>query len=374
MKKLLCISAALILALGAYAQRPKPEYDLYYEYYFENREFDYKVDAPVYSGTINALALTPSVGLGFMQGDTTAHHRLSLGVDIRRDMGGSRKRYIDELSLYYDGHLRLKNGALFEGIIGVFPRHFCEGEYSRAFFSDSLRFADRNLEGTLIKYKTRNFYGELGADWMGRRETFIKERFMIFSAGNYSLQDWITLGWAGTFYHYAGSEMAPGVVDNHLLNPYVKINLFEKGPRRYLKLKFGLMGSYQRDREREAKANIKLGYEAVLSAKFKSLSFENSIFTGSGFQYLYNGKDLGGNKYGNNLYFGSPFYAYRVYDMIEAAWTPRLGKSLSLSIKSSFHFCQDGYIGNSQMLVFIVNLESRRSSRWLKGKIGDIEL
>ena len=372
MKKLLSISAAAILGFCAYAQSPKPEYNLYYEYYFENREFDYKVDAPVYSGTINAVAFSPSAGLSFMQ-DDDIHHRLSLGIDIRRDMGGRNKRYMDELTVYYDGHVRLKKDAVFEGIIGIFPRRFSEGEYSRAFFSDSLRFTDRNLEGALLKYKTKDFYAELGADWMGRRDTFIKERFMIFSAGDYRLRDWIGIGWSGTFYHYAGSEMAPGVVDNHLFNPYVKINLFEKGKRRFLKLKFGLMVSYQRDREREAQANIKLGYESVLSGRFKSFSLENTLFAGRGFQYLYNAEDLGGNKYGNNLYFGSPFYSYKVYDMLEAAWTPRLGRSISLSIKARFHFCQDGYIGNTQMLGFIFDLESRRSSRWPDGRIGDVD-
>jgi hypothetical protein len=173
MKKLISISAAVVLGFCAYAQSPKPEYNLYYEYYFENREFDYKVDAPVYSGTINAVAFSPSAGLSFMQGDDI-HHRLSLGIDIRRDMGGRNKRYMDELTVYYDGHAHLKNGAMFEGIIGIFPRRFSEGEYSRAFFSDSLRFTDRNLEGALLKYKTKDFYAELGADWMGRRDTFIK--------------------------------------------------------------------------------------------------------------------------------------------------------------------------------------------------------
>lgn len=368
MKKLLLLIASCFATTLALAQETRFEYNAYYEYYFENREFDYPAPGPMSSGTINGVSLTPSIGLGIKQSEDI-YHRLSLGVDIRRNMGGSKARYLDEVTIFYDGHVRLPDGARFEGSIGVFPRHFCEGEYGRAFFSDSLRFVDRNLEGVLLKYKTDKFYAELGADWMGRKEDFVKERFMIFSAGSYSLSRHLSLGWAGTFYHYAGSVAAPGVVDNNLLNPYIKIGLIERSARKYLRLKVGLLGTYQWDREREPKAGIKLGTEVVLTGKCRSLSFENSFFSGSNFQYLYSNKDLGGNKYGNMLYFGSPFYGLGIYNMAEFAWTPRLGRSLYFSLKARFHFSQDGFLGNSQMLGFIFNFDRTRHPHHGEGRV-----
>lgn len=368
MKKVLLLALTLFPALAP-AQTPKLEYNVYYRYYFENREFDYKLDSPVNSGTINALLLTPSVGLSVFQ-SPRVNHRLAFGADIRRDMGGRNGRFIDELSIYYDAHVRLDNGAMFEGSMGVFPRRFCEGEYSRAFFSDSLRFADSNLEGALLKYRSLRFYAELGADWMGQRGRFIKERFMILTAGHWDAAPWLRLGWSGTFYHYAGSETAPGVVDNNLLNPYLKFNFAEASRFQELSLKLGIMGSYQWDREREASQSIKLGGEAVFRASKWNVSLQNSAFYGKGFQYLYEKQDLGGNKYGNMLYFGSPFYAYDFYDRLEAAWTPKIWRGIFLCLKASFHFCGEGYIGNSQTLGLVFDLDNIRHPDWGAGRSG----
>ena len=381
LKKLLLISVLALMSTNSFAQlRQNPvkfEYDSYYEYFFENREFDYGVQSPIVSSTINAVALTPTVGLSFYQ-DRNVHHRLSLGMDIRKDMGsGPDRRYLDEVTLNYDGHLALRDGSVFEGIIGVFPRHFSEGEYGQAFFSDSTRFADRNLEGVLLKYRSNKFYAELGADWMGQKDTLRKERFMIFSALLWEPLDWLDLGFAGTFYHYAGSVQAPGVVDNNLIEPYVRFDVAKYCRMQELSFKLGVPAIYQWDRKREASQTIKAGTEAVLTAKKWNVSFTNSFFRGDGFQYLYENKDLGGNKYGSNLYFGSRFYGYGIYDCAEVAWTPRLGRSLSLAIRARFHlkadydFSSAGYIGNTQTLSFIFDLDRLRHPKWGAGRIGE---
>ena len=375
MKKLFITIALALLAASAIAQhRGNPvqfEYDTYYQYYFENREFDYKVASPTHSSTINGIALTPSIGMSFFDG-RNVNHRLTLGIDVRKSMGSGRGgRYLDEVTAHYDGHLALKDGSPFEGIIGVFPRHFCEGEYGQAFFSDSTLFADRNLEGTLLKYRSHKFYAELGADWMGQKDSLRKERFMIISALQWRPKDWFQLGFAGTFYHYAGSIVAPGVVDNNLINPYVRFDLAKITPLSELSLKLGLMGTYQWDRKREESQTIKAGFEGVFKARLKSLSLTNTFFSGDDFQYLYDNKDLGGYKYGRNLYFGNRFYGYSLYDCAELAWTPRLGRTLSLAIKARFHFCEQGYIGNTQTLSFIFDLDRLRHPNWGAGRIGE---
>lgn len=373
-KVLLTFLLALVAVLAPAQRRGNPvqfEYNTYYQYYFENREFDYGVQSPTASSTINGIALTPSVGLSFFDGNNV-NHRLTLGVDIRKDMGSGRgHRYLDEVSVHYDGHLALKDGSLFEGIIGVFPRHFCEGEYGQAFFSDSTLFADRNLEGVLLKYRSRKFYAELGADWMGQKDSLRKERFMIISALQWRPLNWFQLGFAGTFYHYAGSVVAPGVVDNNLINPYVRFDMAKAAGMQELSLKLGLMGTYQWDRKREASQTITAGFEGEFKAQKWNISLVNTFFSGNGFQYLYENKDLGGFKYGSNLYFGNRFYGFGVYDCAELAWTPRLGRSLSLGIRARFHFCEQGYIGNTQTLSFIFDLDRLRHPNWGAGRIGE---
>ena len=375
MKKLfLTFLLALVAALAFAQRRSNPvqfEYDTYYQYFFENREFDYSVPSLTASSTINGLVLTPSVGLSFFDGNNV-NHRLTLGIDVRKDMGSGRgRRYLDEVTAHYDGHLALKDGSLFEGIIGVFPRHFCEGEYGQAFFSDSTLFADRNLEGVLLKYRAQKFYAELGADWMGQKDSLRKERFMIISALQWRPADWLQLGFAGTFYHYAGSVVAPGVVDNNLINPYVRFDLAKQTGMQELSLKLGLMGMYQWDRKREPAQTIKAGFEGIFKAQKWNVSLVNTFFSGDGFQYLYENKDLGGFKYGSNLYFGNRFYGYSLYDCAEVAWTPRLGRSISLAIRARFHFCEQGFIGNTQTLSFVFDLDRIRHPKWGAGRIGE---
>ena len=136
-------------------------------------------------------------------------------------------------------------------------------------------------------------------------------------------------------------------------------------------LKLGLMGTYQWDRKREESQTIKAGFEGIFKARFKSLSVTNTFFSGDGFQYLYENKDLGGYKYGRNLYFGNRFYGYGLYDYAELAWTPHLGRTISLALKARFHFCEQGYIGNTQTLSFIFDLDRLRHPSWGAGRTGE---
>lgn len=370
MKQALTITVALLCACALGAQNLKLEYGTDYRYYFENREFDYRVPGPMESGTINAVVLTPSIGVSTFQ-TRSLHHRLTLGADIRRDMGSHSRRYLDELIINYDGHCSLENGAVFEGIIGVFPRSYSEGEYGRVFFSDSLRFADRNLEGALLKYRAEKFYAELGADWMGQKSDSVKERFMIFSAGLWTPLDWLELGWAATGYHYAGSVEAPGVVDNDLAEAYLRVNLAKPTRFQEMSLKVGGLLSYQWDRVRESGAGLHPGLQAVFTARKWNVAFQNTFFAGDGMQYLYDRSDLAGNKYGNMLYFGDPFYGLGLYDMSELSWTPKIGASVFLSLKARFHFSSEGFLGNSQMLGFIFDLDRIRHPKWGAGRTGE---
>ena len=73
----------------------------------------------------------------------------------------------------------------FEAVAGIFPRTMQEGTYSELFYSDSLKFVDRLLEGLLLKWRSPRLYAELGCDWMGKLGYDRRERFQIFSAGEW---------------------------------------------------------------------------------------------------------------------------------------------------------------------------------------------
>lgn len=357
MRKIFLTTVLLTFALPL-AARQKPdvkfEYDVNFEYKFDNREFDYSSGRYTPSCTINSVLLTPSVGLGIRQNDKV-DHRLMLGVDIRKDIGtGTDWNIIKELTLYYDLRATLKKGRI-EGVAGIFPRSFLEGDYSEALYSDSLKFEDRNLEGLLIKYRSKKLYAELGLDWMGRAGYDRKERFNVLGSVRWNILDWMGIGMDASFYHYAGSQIAPGVVDNNIINPYIRFDLAKQTGMQELSLKAGALATYQRDRERTDKVLFPCGGEAVITARRWNVCLQNTTYFGSNLQVYYDDRDLGGNKYGSMLYFGLPFYR-GFYDRLELVWKPHIADWLVLQLGARAHFSKDGFLGWQQVFGVAVSL------------------
>ena len=175
-KSLKFISAALTLALSVNAgaqsffswgfepqerreeKKVKFAYDAYFDNKFDNREFDSGKEQFTESMTLYGARLTPSVGLKYSQNGNVTH-KLMVGIDIMKEFGRhpspeakssesartlDNARLFREVVMYYGIDANLGEWQV-NGVAGVFPRYFLDGEYSRAFFSDSLKFYDNNL-------------------------------------------------------------------------------------------------------------------------------------------------------------------------------------------------------------------------------------
>ena len=198
-------------------------YGSYFDYYFDNREFDRSHEKYMESETLHSVLVAPELGLSFKQGEDT-EHRILVGTDIMRDTGSGAKPgdSFREVTVYYNVRSRFGNDCSFEAAAGVFPRRLLGGSYSRAIWSDAHTFYDMNMEGVLLKYGAPAFNTEIGCDWMGMYSADRRERFQIFSSGEWKATDWLSAGWGLSFYHYATSAVAHNVIDNHLLNPWLK--------------------------------------------------------------------------------------------------------------------------------------------------------
>ena len=361
MRRLFTIILALTLSLMAAAQSKIWDYDADFEYYFDNREFDYRHTNYTSSMTINAARLTPWIGLRIPQKDFVTHS-LRIGVDLKRNMGEQLKASsaIDELLFYYNVDARLRRGRI-SGIFGLYPRKMTEGEYSYAFMSDSLRFFDNNLEGVLIKWRSPRLYAEIGCDWMGMYGQDRRERFKIFSAGSWHLHDGLSAGWASVMYHYAGSVGQRGVVDNHLLNPYIFYDFSNSTRLDELSLKFGGLLSYQWDRL-EDEGCLPMGAEIEFNMLYKKLGLRNTLYVGDDLMPYYS-RERYGKKYGSELYSGSPFYrGGRGYDRLEVYWAPQISAWLSLNVSFVFHLTDEmqPFSGWQQKVSLIFDLDSYR--------------
>lgn len=189
-------------------------YEADFEMYFDNRE--YNTNSPYLSKTIFGASVAPRIGFS-----VNRKHSVMAGAEIQKQFGGKFSNILDGISLYYnydDGHHRL--------YAGVFPREKMAGEYSEAFFSDSLNFFRQVIQGLLYNYEGKTKTGwninvEAGIDWMGQYSDTERERFMILSAGEFSTKIF-TIGYNAYVYHFASSEAVHGVIDNILVYPYIK--------------------------------------------------------------------------------------------------------------------------------------------------------
>ena len=381
MKKLfvyvILMSALLTASISAGAEVPEKDgrpsqertapavrlaYDLDLEMNFDNREF-YKSRFSR-SMTIFGVRLSPAVGID-VGSDNGMKHRVMAGVDVMKDFGG-KSDVLGEVTLYYNMEKQIGRTGL-SVYAGVFPRRMTEGLYSQAFFSDSLRFYDNNLEGLLLKFRRPSAYFELGCDWMGQFGDDVRERFMVYASGEGKVAPVLSLGYSGYLYHFANSRKASGVVDNILLNPYARFDLGHLLGLQAFSVRLGWLQSMQNDRKHVGIYTFPYGGELDLEIRNWNFGVENRMFYGMDMMPYYNNLDSAGIKYGSSLYFGDPFYRVHddgksgagLYDRFEVFWEPKTGKMLSVKVGAVFHFHDWHYSGCQQVVRLCFNLNSK---------------
>lgn len=355
-------------------------YDVAYEMDFDNREF-YKSRFSR-SMTIFGARLTPSIGISIHQHNDVSH-KVMVGVDVMKNFGASpvssdvagpnsseilnslnNRDLFGEISLYYKMEKKAGDNT-FLLQTGVFPRSSMEGEYSEAFFSDSLKFYDNNIEGLLLKLRRPKSYFELGCDWMGQYGVDRRERFMVFSSGEGRVVPWVYLGYSAYMYHFADSRTVHGVVDNILINPYLRADFSSLAGLQKLGLRAGWLQALQHDRANVGHYVFPGGGEIEAEVRNWNVGLKNRLYIGSDIMPYYNSKDAGNYKYGSRLYMGDPFYrvyddgtaGVGTYDRLEAYYEPRMGRSLKIRLAAIFHFNNMRYSGTQQMVVLKFDLQ-----------------
>ena len=341
-------------------------YNVDFEMNFDNRE--YYRSAFSESMTIFGARLTPAIGLEAMQRNGTSH-RIMLGADIMKDFGAPSMKKIsllNEVTFYYRLNKKFDktNMTLYAGI---FPRKTMEGKYSEAFFSDSLKFYDNNLEGLLLKFQRPNARFEVGCDWMGQYSQNQRERFMVFTSGEAHIAPILSLGYSGYMYHFANSWHVKGLVDNILVNPYARFDFGHLTDFQTLSLNIGYLQAFQNNRKHVGHYIFPGGLHADLEVRKWDVAIKNMTYYGSDLMPYYNWSDEGGTKYGSNLYFGDPFYRVHdgrtagpggigsdngpgLYNRFEACYEPSIGKYLKIRVAALFHFHGSHYSGCQQIV------------------------
>ena len=179
------------------------------------------------------------------------------------------------------------------------------------------------------------------------------------------------MGYAAYMYHFAGSGKARGVVDNVLLNPYVKFDFGSRMNMQEFSMRFGWLQAMQHDRVFVGHYVFPCGGEFDLEMRKWNVGIRNKLFYGTDMMPYYNSLDAGGDKYGNRLYMGDPFFRIHddgtagpgMYDRFEVFYEPHVGKYLSIRISARFHFHDFRYSGCQQMVGILFNLHEMEVSR-----------
>ena len=354
MRNILVLISILLTAISASSQ-PRFTYDVDYEMNFDNREF-YRSD---YSNsmTIFGSRLTPAIGLQ-TQSDDYMNQKIMVGIDVMKDFGSSEinKELFKEMIMYYNLEKIGDTGV--SVYAGIFPRSKMQGRYSQAFFSDSLKFYDNNLEGLLIQVNRPRASFEVGCDWMGQFGSNRRERFMIFSSGERIVSPMLTFGYSGYMYHFANSLQVRGLVDNILINPYISLDLTHKFDLQEFNMTFGWLQALQHNRKHVGYYVFPGGGHFDFKIRKWDVVVKNMFFCGTDIMPYYNSYDEGGFKYGSELYFGDPFFRIHddntpglgQYDRLEVCYEPFIGWNLKVKVGAVFHFNNFHYSGCQQVV------------------------
>lgn len=362
MKKLLLLAVILsVVSIDLWAQeKPKVafDYELTSNTYFDNRENDGPSVPFTPSMTLFGQALTPMVGVSVSSSDMT--HRFMLGVDATFYFGSSQKPFgrLDKVLAYYRLDKKFSDGSRFRAVGGVFPKTFYEGDYTRAFVSDSSRFVSRNCQGLSFYYEREKFFAEMICNWCGMKEGESRERFQIWSAAQYDFFPWMSLGYAFSFDHLACSDLVSNVADNHLLRPYLAFDLSSLVPFQKLYADIGAYVAYQRNREYET-LYIPTGVELNTEIRNWNVGVRNTLYVGNNLMPLYHQADPSGKAYAGTLFKGDSYYRVRMdgsadttylpYDRLELFYEPYLCKGVRLNISLVFHF--NGGLSGTQQII-----------------------
>ena len=338
------------------------DYDVDFQYYFDNREFKASSDIFAYTETFNSARVSPSIGFRFHQ-DRNTTHRLMLGTDITKNLGENptavvyyspdehsqslrNSQLFKDIFYYYNLSTKMLDGR-FDLFAGIYPRTAMEGEYSRAIFSDITKVNDPNVEGVTLKYRTPRLFTEIGGDMTGYTGVDRRESFMIYTAGNYNFLEWLSAGWDGAYTHVGGSHIKVTRVDMAMINPFLKVDFSRKYGFEELSLKAGALASYQHDHYIDSESHFPIAAEGIFTAKKWGLGLENTVFYGDNMMIykssVYSDEYLDTSSYTNILYLGEPFYfthrGYSAgYDRVELFFEPAIADAVKLRVSAVGHF------------------------------------
>ncbi|RDU67001.1 hypothetical protein CQA53_01685 [Helicobacter didelphidarum] len=334
-------------------------YGFDFDFFADNLE-----DSALYWATRTLLTagVFPEIGASFYG------HKVRVGGYFLANMGEKFPNPKDNrmgITLYYD--TSYKN---FKGYFGILPRKYWLGKYPALYYRQDFKFFNPVMNGMLFQYdsKEQGFKAEFLLDWYGGN---LQKRIDEFLVQTFLRKDFFGekffLGGSALLFHTKNPEILnPNAtnLDVFLLDRFY-YNVFIGGDFQTLmpymdamNLRLGILASVERKRRESTGVDPfshSLGGQFDIQAQFKGFGIFNSLYYGQRQMKYF-------NEYGENLYWGLPFYQSNLYNRTELYWEY---KNVYLKARFSiiFHATQNLF-SNQQMLT--ITLDTEKLIQFLK--------
>ena len=312
---------------------------------FDNKEYatmTYDV-----SGTLFGARLTPKIGVQW-----AGYNELMFAADMLQDFGHN-SRFLSDINvqLYY-----AYRAPRVKAIAGIFPREEMRGLRSLLFFDRSYRYYNNRIGGVLARFENPKFgdsYVEFAFDYTGMRDYTTREAFMLMSSGLLPITNWFYLGYDMILGHYAkdyNPETIDGVVDNGLIVPYLGFNPSFAGFD--IDIRVSYVQALQRDRIVGDIWHFPAGSEIYAGITRWGVTLANQIYAGRPQMPFW-------DKYGSQLYYGSPMYRAEkgIYEVVSLSYGNRFFND-TLIVEAGINAEYDGTgWGTRQWLQVSVDLD-----------------
>jgi len=268
--------------------------------FFDNSEGDDKYRL---ADTFSGIRLEPRLSVSSDDG----RHKLVGGYDFLLESGVKPKLGTQHIVGYY----QYEDKKCFRFLMGSYPRRLQREQMRDYMLCDSLRYFRPNMTGFDMLYETENGYVEAFLDWTFKRDSAVREQFMVGVLARRNVGRF-HIGVQGYYYHYAKmlrgvKENEHGIHENLLVHPYVGMTRQRVAFIDSLDVRAGVLLNIDRDRFTDKKFHFMPGFLAEADATVKRFSLSQLVYLGRRQQYY--GEGGFGKYYWGDTYYRSPWYS-----------------------------------------------------------------
>ena len=333
-------------------------YDVDFDNYFDNREYDAPYQIPQ---TIFNFRLSPSVGLA-VRDRIGGIHQFMAGVRYTQRLGGNWRDVQFDPTAYY--RFQYKGFDLAFGAIPYEQRIRALPDW---LMYDSITYMHPNIQGALFSYHDKRGYVSFMCDWRGAQTDMRREMFRLVVDGEYCYKG-LLLGGIAHLNHTASTKLNPPtdpLYDDININVNVGFDATRYVPHiDSLCLRAGYIYGYARDRLNNVLYQPQ-GFILDFYFNWWFLGLKNTFYYGDNLQPHR-------PAIGNLMCQGDPFYQAKIYNRTDIFAYLYRSSFVNVYFSWNMHYDGNGLYHQQQLcarfsLQGLMNEPKHSNNHYLRG-------